>query len=247
MNAYLTTAEVAELCRTSPDTVRYWRFIGKGPASFRVGRRVLYEVGVVEAWLQQRQLKDSCRQQADRWCTEIWGDRQGWALAVLGHGPTLRASKYAHSRFETRPYAWPKDRNRLLSELLPLANVCDVYVAPLLRSAPNRREKDSEPLPGRHVWLDADEWDAEREQVLLALEAPVLRVVSGGKPGKMHLYVDVGELLSGQMITEMARMLSRDCRTDTHGGSNKVLRLPGTKNHKPTCHGLPAGDVVILQ
>ena len=55
MNAYLTTAEVAELCRTSPDTVRYWRHVGKGPACFKVGRRVLYEVGVVEAWLQQLQ------------------------------------------------------------------------------------------------------------------------------------------------------------------------------------------------
>lgn len=190
---------------------------------------------------------DSCRQQAERWCTEIWGEREGYALTALGHGPTLLAGKYTHSRFEMRPYTWPEDRDRLLSELLPLANVCDVYVAPLLRSAPNRREKDSQALPGRHVWLDADEWDDAREEVLIALEAPVLRVVSGGKPGKMHLYVDVGELLSGQMITEMARTLSQDCRTDTHGGSNKVLRLPGTKNHKPTCHGLPAGDVVILQ
>ena len=190
---------------------------------------------------------DLSRQQAERWCAELWGQREGYALTALGHGPMLRDAKYAHSRFETRAYAWPKDRNRLLSELLPLANVCDVYVAPLLRSAPNRREKDSEPLPSRHVWLDADEWDAEREQVLLALEAPVLRVVSGGKPGKMHLYVDVGELLPGQMITDMARTLSQDCRTDTHGGSNKVLRLPGTKNHKPTVVGLRAGDVVILE
>ena len=55
---YMTTAEIAEVCRTSPDTVRYWRHIGKGPASFKVGRRVLYEVGVVEAWLRQLQLRD---------------------------------------------------------------------------------------------------------------------------------------------------------------------------------------------
>ena len=48
---YLTTVDVAALCRTSPDTVRYWRHIGKGPASFKVGRRVLYDKGVVEAWL----------------------------------------------------------------------------------------------------------------------------------------------------------------------------------------------------
>ena len=49
---YLTTFEVAEMCRTSPETVRYWRHISKGPASFKVGRRVLYDAAVVEAWLK---------------------------------------------------------------------------------------------------------------------------------------------------------------------------------------------------
>jgi excisionase family DNA binding protein len=39
---YMTTDEVAELCRTSAETVRYWRHVGKGPASFKLGRRVLY-------------------------------------------------------------------------------------------------------------------------------------------------------------------------------------------------------------
>ena len=48
---YLTTSEVATLCRTPPDTVRYWRHVGKGPASFRVGRRVLYPSAAVEEWL----------------------------------------------------------------------------------------------------------------------------------------------------------------------------------------------------
>ena len=48
---YLTTVEVAELCRTAPETVRYWRFTGRGPKSFKVGRKVLYAVEDVEAWL----------------------------------------------------------------------------------------------------------------------------------------------------------------------------------------------------
>ena len=52
---FLTTDEVADLCRTSPETVRYWRHLGRGPASFRVGRRVLYEAAGVEAWLVQLQ------------------------------------------------------------------------------------------------------------------------------------------------------------------------------------------------
>jgi DNA-binding transcriptional MerR regulator len=52
MGKYLTTADVATICRTSPETVRYWRHIGKGPASFKVGRRVLYAEHVVTEWLE---------------------------------------------------------------------------------------------------------------------------------------------------------------------------------------------------
>lgn len=51
MSTYMTTEEVARLCRTSPETVRFWRHVGKGPRSFKVGRRVLYAAADVEAWL----------------------------------------------------------------------------------------------------------------------------------------------------------------------------------------------------
>ena len=51
MNKLMTTEEVAELCRTSIETVRYWRYIEKGPKSFKVGRRVLYAAEDVDAWL----------------------------------------------------------------------------------------------------------------------------------------------------------------------------------------------------
>ena len=49
---YLTTDEVAELCRTTSETVRYWRHISKGPASFKLGRRVLYDTDDVDAWIE---------------------------------------------------------------------------------------------------------------------------------------------------------------------------------------------------
>jgi excisionase family DNA binding protein len=53
MVKYLTTAEVAELLRAPIETVRYWRHVGKGPASFKVGRRVLYETEDVEEFIEQ--------------------------------------------------------------------------------------------------------------------------------------------------------------------------------------------------
>jgi excisionase family DNA binding protein len=48
---YLTTGEVATLLRTPPETVRYWRHVGKGPKAFKVGRRVLYAAEDVEAFI----------------------------------------------------------------------------------------------------------------------------------------------------------------------------------------------------
>ena len=51
--AYMTTAELAELVRAPDSTVRYWRHCGKGPKSFRLGKRVLYDVDEVRAWLKK--------------------------------------------------------------------------------------------------------------------------------------------------------------------------------------------------
>lgn len=53
MSKFLTTTEVAEALRTSAETVRYWRHVGKGPKSFKVGRRVLYASEDVEAFIAQ--------------------------------------------------------------------------------------------------------------------------------------------------------------------------------------------------
>jgi predicted DNA-binding transcriptional regulator AlpA len=50
---YLTTAEFAELIRRPTETVRYWRHIGTGPKSFKVGRGVLYARADVEAWIEK--------------------------------------------------------------------------------------------------------------------------------------------------------------------------------------------------
>lgn len=58
---YMTTPEVAELLRTSPDTVRWFRYVGKGPRSFKVGRRVLYSRADVETWLAEARTEGVAR------------------------------------------------------------------------------------------------------------------------------------------------------------------------------------------
>jgi hypothetical protein len=47
----LTITEAAELLRTPVATLRYWRHLGTGPRSFRLGRRVLYRRGDLLDWI----------------------------------------------------------------------------------------------------------------------------------------------------------------------------------------------------
>jgi excisionase family DNA binding protein len=48
----LTITEAAELLRAPVATLRYWRHLGTGPHSFRLGRRVLYRRDDLQAWVE---------------------------------------------------------------------------------------------------------------------------------------------------------------------------------------------------
>jgi predicted DNA-binding transcriptional regulator AlpA len=54
----LTIAEVAAIVRAPVATLRYWRHLGTGPRSFRVGRGVRYWRTDVSAWLEHQQRED---------------------------------------------------------------------------------------------------------------------------------------------------------------------------------------------
>jgi hypothetical protein len=49
----------SQLLRAPVATLRYWRHLGTGPTSFRLGRRVLYRRVDLDAWI------DAQRRQAD--------------------------------------------------------------------------------------------------------------------------------------------------------------------------------------
>ena len=50
----LTITEAADLLRAPVATLRYWRPLGTGPRSFRLGRRVLYRTDDLHAWIAQQ-------------------------------------------------------------------------------------------------------------------------------------------------------------------------------------------------
>ncbi len=57
----LTINEAAELLRTPVATLRYWRNIGYGPGSFRVGRGVRYWRHEILDWLRRLSGNDGPR------------------------------------------------------------------------------------------------------------------------------------------------------------------------------------------
>jgi predicted DNA-binding transcriptional regulator AlpA len=48
----LTLAEAAAIVRVPEATLRYWRHLGEGPHSFRIGRTVRYWRSEVLSWLE---------------------------------------------------------------------------------------------------------------------------------------------------------------------------------------------------
>ena len=47
----LTITEAADVLRAPVATLRYWRHLGSGPHSFRLGRRVLYRRADLRSWI----------------------------------------------------------------------------------------------------------------------------------------------------------------------------------------------------
>jgi predicted DNA-binding transcriptional regulator AlpA len=54
----LTIDEVAAILRTPKATLRYWRHLGIGPHSFKIGRRVFYRACDVHAWLDEQAARE---------------------------------------------------------------------------------------------------------------------------------------------------------------------------------------------
>jgi hypothetical protein len=50
-NDLLTIDEAAATLRTPVATLRYWRHLGAGPHSFKIGRRVFYRTSDLNTWL----------------------------------------------------------------------------------------------------------------------------------------------------------------------------------------------------
>lgn len=57
MSRYLTLKQAAEICATSPETIRYWIHIGK-LAAFKPGRQVLVREADLAALIESSNVAD---------------------------------------------------------------------------------------------------------------------------------------------------------------------------------------------
>lgn len=53
---YLSTAEAAELLRTSPGVLANLRHDGRGPRYVKFVRRILYDIDDIENWVQRHKV-----------------------------------------------------------------------------------------------------------------------------------------------------------------------------------------------
>ncbi len=60
----LTITEAAARLRTPVATLRYWRHLGTGPDSFRLGRRVVYRRDDIDRWITTQHDSRAARRQA---------------------------------------------------------------------------------------------------------------------------------------------------------------------------------------
>lgn len=51
----MLTKDVSELIRIPIGTLRYWRHANLGPASFTLGRKVVYRRAEVERWIAEQE------------------------------------------------------------------------------------------------------------------------------------------------------------------------------------------------
>ena len=167
------------------------------------------------------------------WTARLWGDRGGWACLYLGHGGHYPkgSSGYTFTRFKERWFRWPDERGRLLQVALTSGPEADVYVGCLLRATRSRKAGNA--LPGLVAWADVDgPWTPQRQAALDRLSGfPVWQVASGNQ-GR-HIYVRLGvELESAARIEMWNRRIGALLDADAGWSETKVLRLPGTFNHK---------------
>ena len=138
----LTIAEVSEMLRGPIATLRWWRHIGEGPRSFKIGRRVFYRESDVLAWIELQAARGcgdgtaaSYRAQQHEQQLSRWLRRKGRCMASIEkRTPKGRTRWYTRYRDpsgtqRTRTFDRKVDAQRHLTSV-ESAKQAGVYIDP---------------------------------------------------------------------------------------------------------------------
>jgi hypothetical protein len=182
-------------------------------------------------------------EQARRWVNAVWGEQPGHFHFAFGVGGHFNGSgKYAHKRWQQRSGRWPDDRDRFLAEAIGRAEADDVYVAPYLRSNASRKKGNA--LASRMLYADVDEAHEENRGFARLLIGPGGLLVNSGHG--LHVYITLPEGLEPDELEQLNRHLAHRLQADSGWAENKLLRLPGTWNHKTRASGGVSRPVFLV-
>lgn len=173
----------------------------------------------------------------------MWAGQRGYfhfAIGVGGH--FAETGRYEFDHWHERSGRWPDDQERFLAEAIAKSSECDVYVAPYLRASPSRKKGNA--LPSRWLYADVDEQDPHLEDVLRQLIGPGGLLVDSGQ-GR-HPYSRLPESLEPVELEQWNMRFARRLGADAGWAENKLLRLPGTFNHKPRALGGESAQVRLV-
>lgn len=189
-------------------------------------------------------------EQAHQFAEALWGHQSGWVSVMLGYGGRYREGQgYTFERTESAFARWPTDRDEMLQDLIAWGQILDVFVAPLLRSEQSRRKGTG--IPSTFLYADVDHGGSPpNEAQAEALESLSTRtgtlLVGSGSQGNTHLYVPLQDRpASLESFVLLNRRLALTVGADAGWSDNKVLRLPGTYNHKARALGRESLPVVL--
>jgi hypothetical protein len=171
----------------------------------------------------------------------IWGQHEGYAGVHLGHGGHYpNGGSYEFRRFESCWFRWPAQLTAALELIVGACTQADVFAGVLLRSRASRKAGNA--LAGRVAWADVDgDWTPERDQAVARLRGGGVTVWQVSSGSGRHVYAVPGMLPPPDQLESYNRRLAAFLDADSGWSETKVLRPPGTFNHKPR----PCGEASI--
>lgn len=179
-------------------------------------------------------------------CERLWGEQEGLVAVMIGVNGYLQGRQYKFTSIRWRFLPWPTVRDKIPSKIVRLGERHDVYVGVLLRRKKDNLEHNA--MPGRFCWADLDgPLVDDRRSVFdtLMADSESFSVMSGTRGGR-HVYVALADSPEPQTLKSYNHRLARGLGADSGHALNKVLRVPGTFNHKTTARNPSADPVAVL-